>query len=167
MQAHGRLRTVLGLEVLELRTTPSTETGEPFVLPSCTLYLHVESPAQASAAEVDYVLPHDLIEEGGVLTAVAGRIQIWDTPIENPWALQRIFYEAQSSPNARLAAATQNACKLVSSYHGTSGAVLPSILKEGLRPSFGMMGTAFYTGTFFKAARYAVFEQDYRRHQRS
>lgn len=48
-------------------------------------------------------------------------------------------------------------------YHGTDAAALPSIARDGLVPSEGMLGAATYLGTFFKAVRYASRTQEYAR----
>lgn len=48
-------------------------------------------------------------------------------------------------------------------YHGTSRDAVKSILAEGLKPSFGMLGTAVYFGHFWKAFRFATLTQDYKR----
>jgi len=48
-------------------------------------------------------------------------------------------------------------------YHGTSKELMPSILANGLQPSFGMLGKAIYFGSFWKAFRFATLTQDYRR----
>lgn len=48
-------------------------------------------------------------------------------------------------------------------YHGTAQSAVKSILKAGLQPSFGMLGTAVYTGSFWKAFRFATLTQDYLR----
>lgn len=47
-------------------------------------------------------------------------------------------------------------------YHGTSKANVKSIVGQGLKPSFGMLGQAVYFGTFWKAYRFAVRTQDYK-----
>lgn len=46
-------------------------------------------------------------------------------------------------------------------YHGTAKEFAKHILKGGLKPSFGMFGTAVYLGTFWKAYRFATLTQDY------
>jgi hypothetical protein len=46
-------------------------------------------------------------------------------------------------------------------YHGSGADKLDSILKHGLKSSFGMLGNAVYLGTFFKACRYASRQQNY------
>jgi hypothetical protein len=46
-------------------------------------------------------------------------------------------------------------------YHGTAKDTAKHILKEGLKPSYGMFGTAVYLGTFWKAYRFATLTQDY------
>jgi hypothetical protein len=48
-------------------------------------------------------------------------------------------------------------------YHGTDKSSVKSILKEGLRPSFGMLGMAVYFGSFWKAFRFATLTQDYKK----
>jgi len=48
-------------------------------------------------------------------------------------------------------------------YHGTAKENVPSILSNGLKPSFGMLGHAIYYGSFWKAFRFATLTQDYRR----
>jgi hypothetical protein len=47
-------------------------------------------------------------------------------------------------------------------YHGTSRDHVKSIVKGGLKASFGMFGTAVYLGTFWKAFRFATLTQDYK-----
>ena len=47
-------------------------------------------------------------------------------------------------------------------YHGTSQENEEGILKEGLRETFGMLGDGIYTGTFYKAARFAAWGQEYK-----
>lgn len=43
-------------------------------------------------------------------------------------------------------------------YHGTDGAAASALREDGLRPSEGgMMGPGVYLGSFFKAARYAMY----------
>jgi hypothetical protein len=49
----------------------------------------------------------------------------------------------------------------LSLYHGSGLDRKDSILKFGVYPSFGMLGTAVYLGTFFKACRYAARHQNY------
>lgn len=49
----------------------------------------------------------------------------------------------------------------LSLYHGSGLDRKDSILKFGIYPSFGMLGTAVYLGTFFKACRYAARHQNY------
>jgi hypothetical protein len=47
-------------------------------------------------------------------------------------------------------------------YHGTDGRSMASIAHENtLRPSFGQLGFGVYTGSFWKACRFAVRDQDY------
>ena len=46
-------------------------------------------------------------------------------------------------------------------YHGTSRTSVPQIIKDGLRPSYGMLGTAIYLGSFWKAFRFATLTQEY------
>jgi hypothetical protein len=46
-------------------------------------------------------------------------------------------------------------------YHGTDKQIVPSIIKEGLKPTFGMLGTGIYFGTFWKSFRFATRTQDY------
>lgn len=47
-------------------------------------------------------------------------------------------------------------------YHGTDEACMKSIARENvLRPSFGQLGTGVYTGSFWKACRFAVRDQNY------
>ena len=46
-------------------------------------------------------------------------------------------------------------------YHGTARPSVKAILTEGLKPTFGMLGTAVYFGSFWKAFRFAVFTQAY------
>jgi hypothetical protein len=46
-------------------------------------------------------------------------------------------------------------------YHGTAQESVRSIVASGLVPSFGMLGTAVYFGTFWKAFRFATRTQDY------
>ena len=46
-------------------------------------------------------------------------------------------------------------------YHGTAKTNIGSIAKSGLRPSFGMLGTAVYFGTFWKAWRFATMTHTY------
>ena len=48
-------------------------------------------------------------------------------------------------------------------YHGTARAAVKTILQEGLKPSFGMLGTAVYVGSFWKSFRFATLTQDYKR----
>ena len=48
-------------------------------------------------------------------------------------------------------------------YHGTAKENTASILANGLKPSFGMLGTAIYYGSFWKAFRFATLTQDYKR----
>ena len=52
-------------------------------------------------------------------------------------------------------------CNPLSLYHGSGADRKDSILLNGLRSSFGMLGDAVYLGTFFKASRYASRQQDY------
>lgn len=47
-------------------------------------------------------------------------------------------------------------------YHGTGKEHVSSILAQGLRPTFGMMGDAVYFGSFWKAYRFATLTQDYK-----
>ena len=46
-------------------------------------------------------------------------------------------------------------------YHGTARPTVKNILSEGLRPTYGMLGTAVYLGSFWKAFRFATFTQTY------
>lgn len=46
-------------------------------------------------------------------------------------------------------------------YHGTAKESAPGIFKLGLRPTFGMLGTAVYFGSFWKAFRFATRTQGY------
>ena len=73
----------------------------------------------------------------GIVEAYAAVRDIWpDVSIEHdPWAI----------------------------YHGTAKSSLGSIMKEGLKPSFGMLGHAVYLGTFWKAFRFATLTQDYQK----
>ena len=48
-------------------------------------------------------------------------------------------------------------------YHGTERSLVQPILKEGLRPTFGMLGLAVYFGSFWKAFRFATLTQDYQK----
>lgn len=48
-------------------------------------------------------------------------------------------------------------------YHGTHKDSMASILHEGLKASFGMLGTAVYLGSFWKAFRFATLTQDYKK----
>lgn len=48
-------------------------------------------------------------------------------------------------------------------YHGTARSAVKTILQEGLKPSFGMLGTAVYLGSFWKSFRFATLTQDYKR----
>jgi hypothetical protein len=56
----------------------------------------------------------------------------------------------------------QCTCDPLSLYHGSGADRKDSILLNGLRQSFGMLGDAVYLGTFFKATRYASRQQDYK-----
>jgi len=47
-------------------------------------------------------------------------------------------------------------------YHGTAKSSVASIFEEGLKPSFGMLGTAIYFGSFWKAFRFSTLTQDYK-----
>ena len=48
-------------------------------------------------------------------------------------------------------------------YHGTDGACMASICTDNLlRASFGQLGFGVYTGSFWKACRFAVRDQDYK-----
>ena len=49
----------------------------------------------------------------------------------------------------------------LSLYHGTSEDSVSSIIQQGFIPTFGMLGTGVYFGTFWKAARFAYMTQDY------
>jgi hypothetical protein len=55
----------------------------------------------------------------------------------------------------------------LSLYHGTATKNIPSIVRDGVLPSFGMLGTAIYMGTLWKAARFACFSQQYEPRQGS
>lgn len=46
-------------------------------------------------------------------------------------------------------------------YHGTSRNNVYSILKQGLKPTIGMLGYGIYFGTFWKATRYACLTSNY------
>lgn len=46
-------------------------------------------------------------------------------------------------------------------YHGTAKTNVKSILEHGLMPSYGMLGHAVYTGSFWKAFRFATLSQTY------
>jgi len=46
-------------------------------------------------------------------------------------------------------------------YHGTDKANVKDILRDGFHQSFGMLGTAIYFGSFWKAFRFATLTQDY------
>jgi len=46
-------------------------------------------------------------------------------------------------------------------YHGTCKDSVKSIIKEGFQSTFGMLGHAIYTGSFWKAFRFATMKQDY------
>jgi hypothetical protein len=46
-------------------------------------------------------------------------------------------------------------------YHGTARPLVKNILKEGLKPTFVMLGNGIYLGSFWKAFRFAVFTQAY------
>jgi len=48
-------------------------------------------------------------------------------------------------------------------YHGTSRDALDWILRSELKPSFGMLGTAIYFGSFWKSFRFATRTQTYER----
>jgi hypothetical protein len=48
-------------------------------------------------------------------------------------------------------------------YHGTSKANIKSIITSGLKPTHGMLGTAVYFGSFWKAFRFATLSQDYKK----
>lgn len=50
-------------------------------------------------------------------------------------------------------------------YHGTARENVKSIISEGLRPTFGMLGTGIYFGTFWKSFRFATRTQDYIKRQ--
>jgi hypothetical protein len=49
----------------------------------------------------------------------------------------------------------------VALYHGTARESVKTILKEGLKPTFGMFGPCVYLGTVWKAYRFASMTQDY------
>jgi len=80
----------------------------------------------------------------------------WSVPLslESQHVLRTIRQEAERLGDARLLAHV--------SYHGSSRAAVDSIQRSSLKPSFGMMGTARYTGDFWKAARYAGWDQEWR-----
>jgi hypothetical protein len=46
-------------------------------------------------------------------------------------------------------------------YHGTDVSALPSICTNSLKPSLGQLGFGVYVGSFWKACRFAVRDQDY------
>lgn len=47
-------------------------------------------------------------------------------------------------------------------YHGTDSISMSSIARDNqLRPSFGQLGTGVYVGSFWKACRFAVRDQNY------
>jgi len=46
-------------------------------------------------------------------------------------------------------------------YHGTDASVLPSIFTHSLSPSLGQLGMGVYVGSFWKACRFAVRDQEY------
>lgn len=47
-------------------------------------------------------------------------------------------------------------------YHGTARENVRSIVKGGLKPSYGMFGNALYLGSFWKSYRFATLTQDYK-----
>ena len=47
-------------------------------------------------------------------------------------------------------------------YHGTSLENYEKICESGLKSSFGMLGTGVYLGSFWKACRFAVRDQEYK-----
>lgn len=58
--------------------------------------------------------------------------------------------------------AKQGTWRIRVAYHGTDATRLPHIFDHGLLPSFGQLGTGVYVGTFWKACRFAVRDQDYK-----
>jgi hypothetical protein len=46
-------------------------------------------------------------------------------------------------------------------YHGTAAEAWEGICASGLEPTFGMLGTGVYMGTFWKATRFAALTQSY------
>lgn len=55
----------------------------------------------------------------------------------------------------------ENVDEMIVTYHGTHSSNTESILKNNIKESNGMLGTGIYTGSFFKAARFAAWGQNY------
>ena len=103
---------------------------------------------------------HDLAHQGGPLGPT--KATYFGIPIDMTldhtlmFAVRDIYewYSANVAP-----VDIQNEPRVV--YHGTARENVRSIVSEGLRPTFGMVGLAVYFGTFWKAFRFATRTQTY------
>jgi hypothetical protein len=104
----------------------------------------------------------DLVPKGGPLgPAVANYYGLPVDPTLHQ-VLQNAMAEVYASVKA-LWPQVQYSAEPFVVYHGTARANVKSIFQGGLKPSFGMLGTAVYLGSFWKSFRFATLTQDYKR----
>lgn len=101
---------------------------------------------------------HDVVPKGGPIGPSAS--VYYGVPIEPD--LYRILYHGMPMVYQSFASVWPVAfTEPFVVYHGTSKDSIKSILTSGLRPTQGMLGTAIYFGSFWKAFRFATMTQEY------
>lgn len=103
----------------------------------------------ALASSGMWITQDDTSARGGVEPRVFG-IPL-DTDVLSAW--KAIPSESTTRPSS---------WRVLVGYHGTDGQHMESIVRDNvLRPSLGQLGVGLYTGSFWKACRFAVRNQDY------
>jgi hypothetical protein len=122
---------------------------------------------QSAAYREPVLLDRASIECVGMWIVPADAIPAGGLEDEGVPAMACVFGLSLAAPRETL----QRVCSMVQAhgavppalvlYHGTSAHCWSSIAAEGLRPSYGMLGSGVYLGSFWKATRFAARSQDY------
>jgi len=131
----------------EGRTQP---TDLPFVLQVYSSPFEKPTLVTLDSLETQgiWITEDDTMRRGGVGPRVFGLPL--DTEVESAWLLLPLEPSKKTAWRIRVG------------YHGTDGKSMTSIAETNvLRPSLGQLGFGVYTGSFWKACRFAVRDQDY------
>lgn len=121
-----------------------------------------DRPAKRTLADIQkdgiWATYIDTIPKGGPIGAAVS--SLFGIPVD-PQLHRYLFFGSTALSNA---VGLENNDPMVV-YHGTAKDNLKRIFSRGLQPTFGMLGTAVYFGSFWKAFRFASLTQEYEKRE--